>query len=105
MHLAVGSLDHTHSDPSPKIPKKHTVKKAQYLCEVTQWALSWAGDSIKIGAAQDTYICDPSSPEVMHGLVLCAESKPRVKALTLSQIEARVEDPTIALKQLIKEHK
>jgi len=37
--------------------------------------------------------------------VLCADSKPKVKALTLSQIEARIEDPTIALKQLLKEHK
>lgn len=37
--------------------------------------------------------------------MLCADSKPRMKALTLSQIEARIEDPTIALKQLIKEHK
>ena len=38
-------------------------------------------------------------------LVLGADSKPRMKALTLSQIEARVEDPTVALKQLIKDHK
>ena len=37
--------------------------------------------------------------------VLATDSKPKVKALTLSQIEARVEDPTIALKQLLKEHK
>ena len=34
-----------------------------------------------------------------------ADVKPRMKALTLSQIEARVEDPTIALKKLVKEHK
>ena len=34
-----------------------------------------------------------------------AGSKPKVQALTLSQIEARVEDPTVTLKQLLKEHK
>lgn len=35
----------------------------------------------------------------------CAGSKPKVQALTLSQIEARMEDPTVVLKQLLKEHK
>ena len=34
-----------------------------------------------------------------------AGSKPKVQALTLSQIEARMEDPTVSLKQLLKEHK
>lgn len=44
----------------------------------------------------------PVLKPVLH---LCAGSKPKVQALTLSQIEARVEDPTVALKQLLKDHK
>lgn len=32
-------------------------------------------------------------------------SRPKLQALTVSQIEARVEDPTIALKKLLKENK
>ena len=31
--------------------------------------------------------------------------RPRLQALTVSQIEARVEDPTITLKKLLKENK
>ena len=50
--------------------------------------------------------CPMQFPHKNHNpLMLCADGKPRMKALTLSQIEARIEDPAIALKQLIKEHK
>ena len=34
-----------------------------------------------------------------------AGSKPKVQAMTLSQIEARMEDPTVTLKKLLKEHR
>ncbi|BDA40748.1 probable enhancer of mRNA-decapping protein 4 [Coccomyxa sp. Obi] len=64
----------------------------------------------RVGAAADTLSSQVS--EGQRRLVQLAEeaaaaggARPRLQALTVSQIEARVEDPTIALKKLLQENK